>query len=315
MGTTLTIEGAQTPATGRLTVAILGLECKPNSADLLTQLLEHVPGVVRAYVNCDTEMAYVEYSPSEVTPSRLVAAVGQSGLAAGEVTVRSAAQGEALPLDGIAGTKHNGHTAQIREDSLLDEHACCGPQGVQGVAGPDVSESAAVLGGAPLDTSRTARAGQERSAGWPFKVRLGLFLAAVVLVLGPALWLIRPMQSLAGEADYSVDMSMTGFTPRNFSIPAGKPVSLQLNNVDSPFHGITNGSLHQFAIDNLAIDVRLDGKQSTVLNLPALEPGTYQFYCNVCCGGKVNPSMQGTLTVGGTEVTGGTDSAEGIAQR
>jgi heme/copper-type cytochrome/quinol oxidase subunit 2 len=130
-------------------------------------------------------------------------------------------------------------------------------------------------------------------------VRLGLFLAAAVLVLGPALWLIRPMSTNAMGADYSVNMSMTGFTPPNFSVPAGKPVSLQFNNVDSPFHGITNGALHQFAIDELGIDVRLDGKQSTVITLPAMEPGSYEFYCNVCCGGKVNPSMRGTITVGG----------------
>lgn len=312
MGSTSIAEGVAAPASGRLTVAILGLECQTGAADHVRRVLRRLPGVERVYVNCDTEMAYVEYKESEVTPGALLAAVEQSGLTTGEVTVRSAAQGEALPLDEIAGMKHYGHAAQIEEDSLLDEHACCGPQRR---TAPDVLESAAVVGSAPFNTSSTTRRGRERSTGWPFELRLGLFLAAVMMVLGPALWLIRPMQSMAGGADYSVDMSMTGFTPRNFSVPAGKPVSLQLNNVDSPFHGITNGALHQFAIDDLGIDVRLDGKQSTVIKLSALEPGTYQFYCNVCCGGKVNPSMQGTLTVGGTEGTEGTDSIEEVAQR
>ncbi|MBI3460116.1 cupredoxin domain-containing protein, partial [Candidatus Acetothermia bacterium] len=27
------------------------------------------------------------------------------------------------------------------------------------------------------------------------------------------------------------------------------------------------------------------------------KPGTYEFYCNICCGGKANPSMQGKLIV------------------
>ena len=58
-------------------------------------------------------------------------------------------------------------------------------------------------------------------------------------------------------------------------------MSLQLNNVDSPFHGVTNGALHQFAIDRLGIDVRLDGKESTRITLPPLEAGRYEFYCNV----------------------------------
>jgi len=305
MGTTLTIKGAPTPATGRLTVAIRGVECKPNSADLLTQLLEHVPGVVRAYVNCDTEMAYVEYRASEVTPGKLVAAVGQSGLAAGDVTLHSTDPSETPPHETGEENRHLARSPQTADENVEDGHSCCGSPGEPTRSRGQAPLEAAMKETAGGDEMRTARVasqrGHERSASWPFKVRLGIFLAVAVLVLVPALWLIRPMGSNAMGADYSVNMSMTGFTPPSFSIPAGKPVSLQLNNVDSPFHGVTNGALHQFAIDSLGIDVRLDGKQSAVIDLPALEPGSYEFYCNVCCGGKVNPSMRGTITVQGVE--------------
>lgn len=204
-------------------------------------------------------------------------------------------------------------------DLTLDDHTCCGHEQHGGIAGVANAPSPSP---ARVAANGTGPAAPSHSASvrprLPFKARLGLFLAACVLVLGPALWLIRPMPSNAMAADYSVDMSMTGFTPPSFSIPAGEPVSLQLNNVDSPFHGVTNGALHQFAIDDLGIDVRLDGKQSAVITLPALEPGSYEFYCNVCCGGKVNPSMRGTLTVGdgeGTEATKGMEAMEGVSQR
>ena len=277
MGTTLDLESAVGAPSGRLTMAVLGLEGRPDGAALVTGILGGVPGVVRVYFNRDTEMAYVEYREFEVTPGRLLAAVEQAGLSVGDLVVRSAAPGEAFPPE------------VMREvvEPVTDDHACCGPGKSERTAGPSA---------APV-----AQIAASRSGGWPFRVRLGLFMAAAVLVLGPALWLIRPMSTNAMGADYSVNMSMTGFTPPNFSVPAGKPVSIQFNNVDSPFHGITNGALHQFAIDELGIDVRLDGKQSTVITLPAMEPGSYEFYCNVCCGGKVNPSMRGTITVGGAK--------------
>jgi cytochrome c oxidase subunit 2 len=288
MGTTVDLESAVEAPSGRLTMAVLGLEGRPDGAALVMGVLGGVPGVVRVYFNRDTEMAYVEYREPEVTPGRLLSAVEQAGLSVGDVTVRSAAPGEAFPPE------------VLREavEPLPDDHACCGP---------DKSESTAGPGAAPVSQSAASR-----QSGWPFRVRLGLFLAAAVLVLGPALWLIRPMSTNAMGADYSVNMSMTGFTPPNFSVPAGKPVSIQFNNVDSPFHGITNGALHQFAIDELGIDVRLDGKQSTVITLPAMEPGSYEFYCNVCCGGKVNPSMRGTIAVGGAKSA---QAMEEVSQR
>jgi cytochrome c oxidase subunit 2 len=285
MRTTNSMDRVAEPAAGRMTVALLGLDHRADGPDLVAQVLERVPGVARAYVNSDTEMAYVEYNEAEATPGRVRAALEQAGLSVGDVTVRTADP-----------------PAELQED-----HACCGTREVSGtteMTGMEEAQARHSVQELPTHNRRASPTRTER--GWPFRARLGLFLAAVALVLGPALWLVRPMTSDAMGADYSVNMSMTGFTPRNFSVPAGKAVSLQLNNVDSPFHGVVNGALHQFAVDKLGIDVRLDGKESTVIDLPALQPGTYEFYCNVCCGGKVNPSMQGTITVEG---------AEGVTQR
>jgi len=34
---------------------------------------------------------------------------------------------------------------------------------------------------------------------------------------------------------------------------------------------------------------------SMVITIPAAPAGEYAFYCDTCCGGKENPSMNGTL--------------------
>ncbi|MEO8287080.1 MAG: cupredoxin domain-containing protein [Chloroflexota bacterium] len=305
MGTTDVVQTSAELAVSRLTIAIVGPGHGTHEPRRITQVLESVQGVIRAYFNTDTEMAYVEYRESEVTLSKVLASLEQAGISIGEATVRSDPQGYSVspalsPPDlEIQDADRNAHYAT---EFTRDDHSCCGPstaggEGIQDAQyGPRANNIQAHSG------TVAATAGR----GWPFKVRLSVFVAAVVLVLGPALWLVRPMSSNAMGADYSVNMSMTGFTPPSFGIPAGKPVSIELNNVDSPFHGVVNGALHQFAIDKLNIDVRLDGKQSTVINLPPLQPGTYEFYCNVCCGGKVNPAMHGFITVEG---------AEGVSQR
>ncbi len=289
------------PAAGRLTVAVDGLNAAPRLAERVAQALEGTPGVVCVYINPDTEMAYVEYRQSEVTPGKLLAVIEAHGLAIGDVTVTRLTASRDLPHEPAQSWYSQQPVARAEpEEVATDSHACCG-------------SSAPATGGALPGVNETVPQNRFRASGiqgtWPFKIRLTLFLAAVVAVLGPAVWLVRPMPSSAVGADYSVNMSMNGFTPSSFSIPAGKPVSIQLNNVDSPFHGVINGALHQFAIDDLGIDVRLDGKQSTVINLPALEPGTYEYYCNVCCGGKINPSMRGKIIVEGGE------NREGASQR
>jgi cytochrome c oxidase subunit 2 len=303
MGTTLQWGELGAAAPERLTAAVSGLTFRPDAALDIERLLEEVPGVVRAYVNSDTEMAYIEYRAAEVAPDRLAAVLEQAGFSAGDLAVHCITPGGGFPNIQTEASQQ-GPGAEAETDLMLDGSSCCGPAMPRETSPASVPEVASSAG--PGDHTHQAGGGPKLA----FRARLGLFLAACVLVLGPALWLIRPMSSSAMGADLSVNMSMAGFTPPNFSIPAGKPISVQLNNVDSPFHGVINGALHQFAVDDLGIDVRLDGKQSTVITLPALEPGSYEFYCNVCCGGKINPSMQGTITVGGTDSV-----VEGVAQK
>jgi copper chaperone CopZ len=70
-------------ATTRIMLVIEGLDWEGRGALPIERALTQVPGVGRAYVNPDTEMAYVEYDPGESTPAQLIAAVAQVGFRAG----------------------------------------------------------------------------------------------------------------------------------------------------------------------------------------------------------------------------------------
>jgi heme/copper-type cytochrome/quinol oxidase subunit 2 len=120
-------------------------------------------------------------------------------------------------------------------------------------------------------------------------------ILAGILALAPLLNL-RPTPPPAGAQ--TVVISMAGFTPNRFTVLAGQPITLTLENPDSQFH-TDGGGWHQFAMDEIKLDVRIAPHSTKTVTLPALSAGTYQFYCDVCCGGRVNPSMLGVLEVRG----------------
>jgi len=74
-------------------------------------------------------------------------------------------------------------------------------------------------------------------------------------------------------------------------------VRVEFSSMDTPYHS-DGGGWHQFAIDELGIDWKVGPQSSQVFELTApMTARTYNFYCDICCGGKENPSMQGILTV------------------
>ena len=129
-----------------------------------------------------------------------------------------------------------------------------------------------------------------------FGLRLTIFAAVVVLVVGTAVWLLRPQQISQGAVDQTIEVTMAGFTPPNLTIAAGKPTTVRLINPDSSHH-TDGGGVHQFAVPGLGLDVKVQPESDKVFTIPAAKAGTYAFYCDVCCGGKENPSMQGTIVV------------------
>ena len=142
----------------------------------------------------------------------------------------------------------------------------------------------------------TRRTGRRAAPQSHFGLRLAVFLAITLFVAGTAVWLLRPQQISQGAVDQTIEVTMGGFTPPNLAIAAGKPTMIRLINPDSPHH-TDGGGVHQFAVPGLGLDVKIQPESDKVFTIPAAAAGTYAFYCDVCCGGKENPSMQGTIVV------------------
>jgi len=74
--------------TQRITVPIEDLSCGGGGSLQVERALTRLPGVVYAYVNPATEMAYVEYDPERVDNAQVVKAVEQAGFRAGAPSLR-----------------------------------------------------------------------------------------------------------------------------------------------------------------------------------------------------------------------------------
>lgn len=123
-------------------------------------------------------------------------------------------------------------------------------------------------------------------------IAAGLALVAGSLVVGR---LSGPTPTDTSAVQVTADMG--GFSPGSLTVRAGETVRVEFASLDTPFHS-DGGGWHQFAIDDLGIDWKVGPQSSDVFELTAPPvPGTYTWYCDICCGGKENPSMQGTLTV------------------
>lgn len=130
-------------------------------------------------------------------------------------------------------------------------------------------------------------------AGLARRAAIFLTLAAAVVVAAAMLW---PRGAGVAEADTTVTITMGGFSPKVITAPASRPLRVQIVNPDSQFHS-DGGGWHQLAIPALGVDARVAPRSESIVEIPAAAPGDYPFYCDVCCGGKENPSMQGVLRV------------------
>ena len=146
---------------------------------------------------------------------------------------------------------------------------------------------------------RRARRATDRRPRWR-RLRIGVF-AAVSLTVG-ALALNLVISRLAGPpasdtAAVQVHASMGGFDPETLTVRAGETVRVELSSTDTSMHS-DGGGWHQLAIDALGLNWKVGPLSSRVFEFTApATPGRYAWYCDICCGGKENPSMQGTLTV------------------
>ena len=128
-----------------------------------------------------------------------------------------------------------------------------------------------------------------------------IFSGIVLVVLGLAAYLLqsafsRPeLESMAGTViDIAADMA--GFSQSEVRVKAGQPVTIRLTSLDNSHH-TDGGGKHQWAVDELGVNIVAQPESSAYATFTPDQPGQYTFYCDICCGGRANPTMQGALIV------------------
>lgn len=133
------------------------------------------------------------------------------------------------------------------------------------------------------------------------RIRSIAYAATIAIVLGLAAFLImsafnrpEPPPMAGNVIDIAADMS--GFDRPEIRLRVGEPVTIRLTSLDNQHH-TDGGGKHQWAVDELGLNVIAQPLSNNYVTFTPTEPGTYTFYCDVCCGGRANPTMQGTLIV------------------
>jgi len=142
------------------------------------------------------------------------------------------------------------------------------------------------------------RQGRTPPAG---RARAVAFLAVAAVTLAVAGYLLKP--AIFGRTTPSADATvidiaadMGGFDRRVIQVRVGEPVTIRLTSLDNRFH-MDGAGRHQFAVDELDVSIIAPALGSASGTFTPSEPGTYVFYCDICCGGRANPSMSGKLVV------------------
>ena len=141
-----------------------------------------------------------------------------------------------------------------------------------------------------------ARAGTRASSSPARKIAFGA-IVAVVLVAGGLVafgdFFDRP-GATAGTID--VQSSMAGFTPSEIRVKAGTTATLDWWTDDAAVH--LQGGVHTMVAPELGLNESLpaEGRRMFIWQVPNT-PGTYDVYCETCCGGKDSPTMHGKIVI------------------
>lgn len=127
-------------------------------------------------------------------------------------------------------------------------------------------------------------------------IAFGLIATIVLgLAITPLIAFYRRSTPAAAGA-VSVRISMSGFTPKEIHAKVGQPLQIELINLDNSMHS-DGGGWHNMVIERLGINQYVAPTGRVVFTITPTEPGEYDFYCDICCGGKENPFMHGRLIV------------------
>jgi plastocyanin len=135
------------------------------------------------------------------------------------------------------------------------------------------------------------------------RIRAILFATIVLSVLGLTGYFLktaffRSAPPLMAGNVIDVEAAMSGFDQKEIRVKAGEPVTIRLTSLDNSHH-TDGGGQHQWAVDELGVSIVAQPLSSNDATFTPDKPGVYTFYCDICCGGRANPTMQGTLIVEG----------------
>lgn len=134
-------------------------------------------------------------------------------------------------------------------------------------------------------------------------IRSTIFAVIVIGVLGMAGYYLksaffRPaLEPMAGNV-IDLEASMSGFDKTEIRVKVGQPVTIRLTSLDNEHH-TDGGGKHQWAVDELGVNVIAQPLSSDYVTFTPDKAGAYTFYCDICCGGKANPTMNGQIIVEG----------------
>ena len=144
------------------------------------------------------------------------------------------------------------------------------------------------------EARRKVRQQQKRSRSLIFAILVVGVLGVAGYFLKEAFFKPAPPAMAGNVIDLKADMS--GFDQKEIHVKVGEPVTLRLTSLDNSHH-TDGGGKHQLAVDELAINIVAQPESSNYATFTPDKPGEYTFYCDICCGGRANPSMQGKITV------------------
>ena len=130
-----------------------------------------------------------------------------------------------------------------------------------------------------------------------FAVIVVAVIVAVVYFLAPAL---TPQPSGIAQDEnaktVNIQAAMDGFDIKEVRAKVGEKITVNLRSLDNEHH-TDGGGKHQFAIDELGVNIIAQPLSANAATFTPDKPGAYTFYCDICCGGKANPTMSGKLIV------------------
>jgi heme/copper-type cytochrome/quinol oxidase subunit 2 len=137
-----------------------------------------------------------------------------------------------------------------------------------------------------------AKAGPSRGRALVF----GAIVVAVLLVGGYLAFGGFFNRPAAAVGTIDVQSSMAGFTPAEIHVTAGTTAVMSWWTEDAAMH-LQNG-VHTLIAPDLGLHEELaaESRRTVTWQVPD-KPGTYDVYCDSCCGGKASTTMHGKIVI------------------